>query len=182
MNTQIRSPDMTKLFSSLFLRPLAAGALFIGLTPGALADTTKTFAAEYTFPVPDDSLKPFATHKIDSYKVITTDAGKTILTFAMPEDLSAGKKTEVSFEEVENNGTERVLKGDSGTIRCTIPWLTSKCQIEFSPMVVPDLSQTIDFVFAKYGFDDVWLDRLSAIDKFSTEPIGTVSVTGVANP
>ncbi|NBW83445.1 hypothetical protein EBR21_16985, partial [bacterium] len=164
------------------LRPLAAGAILVGLAPHAHADATKTFKAEYTFPVPDDSLKPFATHKIDAYKVITTDAGKTVLTFAMPEDLSAGNKTEVSFEEVENDGTERVLKGDAGTIRCTIPWLTSTCQVEFSSTIVPDMSKTTDFIVAKYGLDDVWLERLSAIDKFSTEPIGTVTVNGVANP
>ncbi|MEN9811122.1 MAG: hypothetical protein RLZZ488_2689 [Pseudomonadota bacterium] len=145
----------------------------------AAADPAKIFTAEYTIPVQEDDLKPFSTHKIDSYRVTTGESGQAVLSFEMPEDLSAGLKTKVSFNEIENDGKERVLKGPAGTVRCSIPWLTSNCRIEFSPSVVPPASDSADFLLEKYGFAEGWVQRLLAVDSFSTEPIGNVRVLGV---
>ncbi|MEY3902712.1 MAG: hypothetical protein RL189_2018 [Pseudomonadota bacterium] len=144
----------------------------------AAADPAKIFTAEYTIPVQEDDLKPYASHKIDSYRVTVGETGQTVLSFEMPEDLSAGRKTPVSFVEIENDGKERVLKGSAGTIRCSIPWLTSNCRIEFSAAVVPSESDSVDFLLVKYGFADGWIQRLLAVDSFSTEPIGNVRVLG----
>ncbi|MEY4066644.1 MAG: hypothetical protein RIR26_2852 [Pseudomonadota bacterium] len=148
----------------------------------AFADTIKNFSATYAVPVEDGALKPFSIFKIEPYTVIIPSSGPATLTFELPEDLTAGEKKTVSFVETENNGHERVLKGEAGTIRCSVPWLESVCQVEFSKAIVPDWMDIVDHMIARYGDTEEWLDRALVVDRFSTEPIGTVRVTGVLQP
>lgn len=150
--------------------------------PVALADTIKNFSALYSVPVEDETLKPFATFKIEPYSVTVPSAGPSSLTFVMPSDLMAGEKKTVIFVETENNGRERVLKGEFGTVRCTVPWLDSVCQVEFSKTIVPDWMAIVDHMIATYSDSEDWLNRALVVDRFSTEPIGTVRVTGVLQP
>jgi hypothetical protein len=158
-----------------FFCVVAAGFCVAGQS-FAQSETSKIFKAEYTVPVSDDSLRPYATFLIDNYIVDTRADGKSTLTFQMPDDLSAGVDKKLEFVEVEKNSLGRILAGDSGVVRCTVPWLNSQCQVEFKRNVVPKYSDVVEHVLEKYTLGEGWVQRLDVLRQFNTEPVGVVKV------
>ncbi|NBX17888.1 MAG: hypothetical protein EBR09_11025 [Proteobacteria bacterium] len=158
----------------------SAFAFAIGLSAAgeslAGPETAKIFKAEYTVPLSDDSLKPYATFVIDSYIVDTLPDGKATLSFLMPDDLAAGVERKLEFIETEKNALERVLSGDSGIVRCTVPWVNSVCRIEFFRNAIPKYSDVVEHVLEKYSVGDGLVGRLDVLRRFNTEPIGVVTV------
>ena len=158
--------------------------VFIGLElclasiHAAHADSRKIFKAEYSIPVDDDSLKSFSKFPISSYVVESKSDGTTILSFALPDDLSAGKDKLLTFQETERTAIKRILKSEFGTVQCSIPWPNSQCRVEFNRKVVPEHSDAVDHILQKYALGDGWVERLEVFGRFSTEPIGIVQVIG----
>lgn len=168
----------------MFLRFIAGVWLIVGLGLDlvASADTAavKIFSAEYLLPVADNAQKPFATFPVDAYTVETHTDGATTLSFILPDDLTAGRSQKLTFNEVQKTTSERLLKGEFGTMTCSIPWLGSECKIVLDSKIVPNYLKIVDFILDKYDAGDGLMERLALLKQFSTEPVGFVKVLGLA--
>ncbi len=134
---------------------------------------------EYSVPVPA-ALAAYATFPV-MYQSTKNAAGKTVLTYKLPEDLVTRNAAEIVLEHQATQGGFLLFSGPGGEASCRRVGESLTCLVLYPNLIVDDRAVEALLQEKYAGAADLLL-RKQVASIFSADPKGIVNYDGTWNP